>query len=230
MQEAFESSIHTFHATSTLSNSGRNSTVTFHLVTMAFALIPTPVHESQAKLDSFLSLINDIAEVTYANEPNNVSYCWFRKSTLDDCDGYECCGFEVYADEDALTQTHRASAEYKRMRSVAAEDGLFMRPTDLIFLEPLCENGFMVKESNDVRFGLPSTKDTLVVVRKYNTQDKDAVTRLTKTLYTLAEQAAGEDGLLSFMPLKRRDGISEISVLERYARQSPDGRRMLYWC
>jgi hypothetical protein len=93
-----------------------------------------------------------------------------------------------------------------------------MRPTDLIFLEPACENGFIVRESNDVRFGLPSTKDTLVVVRKYSTQDKETVTRLTRSLYLIAERASRQNGLLSFMPLKRRDGLSsEISVLERYA-------------
>ncbi|KAF2467910.1 uncharacterized protein BDR25DRAFT_316526 [Lindgomyces ingoldianus] len=187
---------------------------------MSFALIPTPLCGSEEKLEKFLSLISDIADTTYANEPRNVSYSWFRKSPLDQQDEHRCCGFEVYADELALTQAHRSSPEYKRMRSVGVEEQLFVHPTALIFLEPACANGFLAREVADVQFKHSQTNSNLIVVRRYITKHYEETKVLLEELNLLARKCREMEHVLTFMPLKRKDGVAtEVSVLERYTSQ-----------
>lgn len=103
------------------------------------------------------------------------------------------------------------------MRSAGADENLFLRPTDLIFLEPACESGYITKEGHDVRFCSAEARDTLIVVRIYSTKNMEATQMLLAQLNALA-QRANEDGILTYMPFKRRDSVdTEVSVLERYS-------------
>ena len=103
------------------------------------------------------------------------------------------------------------------MRSVGADDNLFLQPTALIFLEQSGDNGFMVKEKSDVMFGKEGTAETLIVVRKYVTANANFFQDMMRRLDRLAQKAWQLDGVLSYVPLARRDDVkTEISVLERY--------------
>jgi hypothetical protein len=103
------------------------------------------------------------------------------------------------------------------MRAVTADESLFLEPTALIFLNKTGDNGFIVKEKNDVIFGKEGTAEILIVVRKYTTANAEKTQKLLNVLNRLAQKAWQLDGVLSYAPLARRDNLkTEISVLERY--------------
>lgn len=114
----------------------------------------------------FLNLLRNIAETTLDNEPQTTTYAWFAHAGDNDVvPAHWVRGFEMhvqthpcppsiarlinatprYETIEASAQVHRSSAAYKEMRRVAAAEGLFERPSDLRYLEPL-PDGFLHRE------------------------------------------------------------------------------------
>jgi len=103
------------------------------------------------------------------------------------------------------------------MRKVAAEEGLMGKDYPaLVFLEPVGTSGFL---GNDMEFS--QAKDAFIVVSRYTTAGAEATNSLSGSLMEIAEMCSRDKNVLSYYPLKRRDGVeTEMTVFERYASQS----------
>lgn len=79
-----------------------------------------------------------MADTTAANELSCLAYAWFRSAEDNEVVPHHWVqGFEVYAEMEASTVTHRSSEQYKQFRQACAAESLLDRGSDLRYLEPL---------------------------------------------------------------------------------------------
>ncbi|KIW19194.1 hypothetical protein PV08_03488 [Exophiala spinifera] len=172
--------------------------------------------ESEEKAERLRGLLDDVARVTFLDEPDNRAYCWFRKSSHSTLEGPWIAGFELYDNEAALTTVHRSSTEYQAMRKASAEEQLWGKVyPEIIFLEPLDDSGFVNKDSRSSLF-FKECRSTFVVLTRFEVEDADKEL-LYQTLSNLGGSLRLEHDVVSYLPLVRRDGKSlVVTVFEQY--------------
>ncbi|KAL2846465.1 hypothetical protein BJY01DRAFT_247249 [Aspergillus pseudoustus] len=146
--------------------------------------------------DTFLSLVQDVALETQANEPRCLAYCWTKPVAEADHSSDATAlvqGLEVYADGNALVVTHRSGTAYKRMREVVASRALLSYPKGGVPTYRPAGGGFLTKPGVAEIVG----PDEHFVVLKYTVRAGDAVARALKEERQLAEELEGNEGVFA---------------------------------
>ncbi|KAI1608176.1 hypothetical protein EDD37DRAFT_654177 [Exophiala viscosa] len=103
---------------------------------MAVLLLPVVPIGTEKNQQRFLSLLHSVAEETWKEEPDCLGYCWLRSASPADL---RVCGFEMYSNPSALTETHRAGSAYGRFKDALKNERLAPPPSpdDLRFWYPV---------------------------------------------------------------------------------------------
>ncbi|KIV91229.1 hypothetical protein PV10_05790 [Exophiala mesophila] len=106
---------------------------------MAILLLPMVSFATKEKQERFFSLLQSVAEESWTDEPGCLGYCWLVSAVPAEL---RVCGFELYANPAALTETHRAGTAYRRFKTALMQEELAPPPTrdDLRFWCPLQEH------------------------------------------------------------------------------------------
>lgn len=124
---------------------------------------------------------------------------------------------ERYDNEAALTETHRASAEYQLMRKVSASDTLWgpVYP-EIVFMKPLDFCGFLNNGTESTTLFKENTS-TFIVIHKHTFTGEgkdDLMAKLTDEANALRQFK----DVSSYVPLMRQDNAdSVVTVFQRYA-------------
>jgi hypothetical protein len=76
-----------------------------------------------------------------------------------------------YKSEQALSQNHRSTPEYKAFRSVVIPEGITESPTDLRPLTPAGIGYLSLVDDETVQFGGATEDEVIVIVRRFCTAD-----------------------------------------------------------
>ena len=122
-----------------------------------------------------------------------------------------------YENEQALSETHRSSPEYKTMRKTVEDEQLYdTKNRILIFQEPATDTGFLTKENESVML-FSEAKDVFVFVLHLKTADPEATKTLVENLSKVASAFKADKDVLSFFPMTRIDDVkTEVTVFERF--------------
>ncbi|KAL3455436.1 hypothetical protein BJX64DRAFT_297640 [Aspergillus heterothallicus] len=160
-------------------------------------------------MTQFLSLVQDVARETQANEPQCLAYCWTKPAT--EAGNSRCApapvqGLEVYANEDALVVTHRSGEAYKRMREVVATTSLLSYPKGGVPTYRPAGGGFLTKP------GVPETVslEEYFVVLKYTMRGEDAVSRALREEKQLAEELRSNEAVFAVWCFVPEGGLDEV--------------------
>ncbi|OBT50854.1 hypothetical protein VE04_08122, partial [Pseudogymnoascus sp. 24MN13] len=118
-----------------------------------------------------LSLLGPVALTTIANEPECFAYAWFKSDVENAVPDRYLRGLEVYKSEQALSQNHHSTPEYKAFRSVVIPEGITESPTDLRPLTPAGIGYLSLVDDETVQFGGATEDEVIVIVRRFCTAD-----------------------------------------------------------
>ncbi|OBT81738.1 hypothetical protein VE02_08885 [Pseudogymnoascus sp. 03VT05] len=182
-----------------------------------------------------LSLLGPVAHTTIANEPECLAYAWFKSDV-------ENAVPDRYKSEQALSETHRSTPEYKAFRSVVIPEGITESPTDLRPLTPAGIGYLSLVDDETAQFGSATEDEVIIVVRRFRTTDsarreevKSGLTGLVEKLLASSTSGEGEqlrgvaksfwcleyapdlqDGtVISFERYKNRMGMEQVAALLR---------------
>jgi quinol monooxygenase YgiN len=163
-----------------------------------------------------MAMLSDIAIFAENNEPHALAYAWFASSGDNtEVPNYYVRGFEVYEDEIALTEVHRSSAPYKKMRTSVVPEGILSKPTDLRFLQP-AGIGFMNRPGELSRFqtGDKTNLKQLSFIEVLKILPKHgAKAEVLEVIKKLAVHALQDKGSTTFWALEYLPEYSDSSVL-----------------
>ncbi|KIW90569.1 uncharacterized protein Z519_09216 [Cladophialophora bantiana CBS 173.52] len=105
---------------------------------MAILLLPTVSFATKEKQQRFFSLLQSVAEESWADEPDCLGYCWLVSVVPAEL---RVCGFELYSNAAALTEVHRAGTAYGRFKTALTQEELAPPPSrdDLRFWCPVLD-------------------------------------------------------------------------------------------